>query len=91
MGSKSTNRTNKIIFKAVKNFNAAIQFRKKKCEKLSFFNKLSSPFFRSQMDLLRTETTEKVEEQGMIIKCIILHYSQTHFREDLSGSNNYES
>ena len=90
MGNKSTNRTNKIIFKAVKNFNAAIQF-KKKCEKLSFFNKLSNPFFRSQMDLLRTETTEKVEEHGMIIKCIMLHYSQTHFREDLSGSNNYES
>ena len=90
MGNKSTNRTNKIIFKAVKNFNASTQF-KKKYEKLSFFNKLSNPFFGSQMDLLRTETTEKVEEQGMIIKCIILHYSQTHFREDLSGSNNYES
>lgn len=43
------------------------------------------------MSLLGIETSEKVVKQGIIIKCTIMHYLQAHFREDLSGSNNYES
>ena len=62
-----------------------------KNEKWGFVNKYSNLYFTSQMSLLGIETSEKVVKQFMIIKCTIMLYLLAHFREDLSGSNDYES